>query len=105
MPVPKEFDLDLGDKHWLQFWSWNARVSSDPEGPTRGQPWHGAIVVHEKDDGKMCEGSVTWEPGHQPDSRTWDIEGEPGEHMTLSPSLLCHCGDHGYIRDGKWVRA
>lgn len=23
--------------------------------------------------------------------------------LTLSPSLLCHaCGNHGFIRDGKW---
>lgn len=22
--------------------------------------------------------------------------------LTLSPSLLCHCGDHGFIVDGQW---
>lgn len=25
--------------------------------------------------------------------------------LTVSPSLLCQCGDHGFIRDGKWVPA
>lgn len=26
--------------------------------------------------------------------------------LTLAPSLLCTvCGDHGFIRDGKWVPA
>lgn len=25
--------------------------------------------------------------------------------LTISPSLLCRCGDHGFIRDGKWVAA
>jgi hypothetical protein len=24
------------------------------------------------------------------------------EPLTLSPSLLCHCGDHGYIQGGRW---
>lgn len=25
--------------------------------------------------------------------------------LTLSPSVLCQCGAHGFIRDGKWVAA
>ena len=25
--------------------------------------------------------------------------------LTVAPSLLCACGDHGFIRDGKWVPA
>lgn len=24
------------------------------------------------------------------------------EPLHVEPSLACHCGDHGYIRDGKW---
>lgn len=28
------------------------------------------------------------------------------EHLTLTPSLLCPtCGNHGFIRDGRWVVA
>lgn len=27
------------------------------------------------------------------------------EPLTVAPSLACHCGDHGFIRDGKWVIA
>ena len=104
-PEGQQFDLNLGDDHWLHFWSWNAAIGDGDQPFDRGQPWHGAIVIHRKTDGDLCEGSVTWTSGSQPEHRTWDIEGEPGEHMTLSPSLLCHCGDHGFIRDGKWVRA
>ena len=25
--------------------------------------------------------------------------------LTVAPSFLCDCGDHGFIRDGKWVPA
>lgn len=35
---------------------------------------------------------------------TWDVES--WEPLTLSPSLLCrNCGDHGFIREGRWVPA
>jgi hypothetical protein len=34
---------------------------------------------------------------------TWTLESR--DPMTLSPSLLCGCGHHGFIRDGKWVPA
>ena len=30
------------------------------------------------------------------------VEWEP---LTISPSVLCQCGDHGFIRNGKWVVA
>jgi hypothetical protein len=33
----------------------------------------------------------------------WTVES--ADPLTLSPSLLCHCGDHGFIRDGRWVPA
>lgn len=33
----------------------------------------------------------------------WDVVQE--EPLTLSPSLLCSCGHHGFIREGKWVTA
>ena len=25
--------------------------------------------------------------------------------LTISPSLLCRCGDHGFIREGRWIPA
>lgn len=25
--------------------------------------------------------------------------------LTISPSLLCRCGDHGWLRDGRWIPA
>ena len=35
---------------------------------------------------------------------TWHVE--QWEPLTLSPSLLCCvCGDHGFVREGRWVPA
>jgi hypothetical protein len=33
----------------------------------------------------------------------WQLVRE--DPLTLSPSILCNCGFHGFIRDGKWVPA
>jgi len=33
----------------------------------------------------------------------WKVE--QWEPLTLSPSVLCHCGFNGFVREGRWVRA
>jgi len=33
----------------------------------------------------------------------WQVQS--ADPLTLSPSLACHCGDHGFIRGGRWVSA
>lgn len=36
----------------------------------------------------------------------WQVEDWNPETFTVSPSLLCrHCGDHGFIRNGRWEPA
>lgn len=65
---------------------------------------------HGREPGKTCAGSVplensTWaEP-----NRSWRMTaGDPETlaGLTLEPSLLCTvCGDHGFIREGRWVPA
>lgn len=36
----------------------------------------------------------------------WTVDNWDLDHFTLSPSVQCtNCGDHGYIRDGRWVPA
>lgn len=63
----------------------------------------GFLVMHFKQDGSMCEGLVgTCQTCHPKVS--WEMDGE-GESTTLKPSILCGCGDHGFIRAGKWVVA
>jgi hypothetical protein len=59
------------------------------------------------DNGEPCSGSVCVNPGPDDvtyDRATWTLESD--SPLTLSPSLLCtQCGDHGWVRDGRWVPA
>lgn len=52
-----------------------------------------------------CGGAVFFDiPANAAETRPkWQVESQ--DPLTLSPSLLCHCGDHGFIRDGQWVPA
>lgn len=90
--------LDLGDNHTLTFASYLEDAHA------------GASIMHLKPDGSPCDSFIafadrSWAKEFSPGSiATWVVEQE--EPLTLSPSLLCRaCGDHGFIREGKWVRA
>lgn len=30
---------------------------------------------------------------------------KPGEPLTITPSVICECGAHGWIENGKWKPA
>lgn len=71
---------------------------------------YGFIVMHIRPDGAWCEGALktclacveTRADGTT--APTWTTES--ADPLTLSPSILCTaegCGDHGYIREGRWV--
>lgn len=90
--------LDIGDGHQIKF----ATYKDDPHA--------GMNDRHVRPDGTECVGFITFE------GSAWAKEFEGGkiavwqvqswEPLTISPSLLCRvCGDHGFIRGGKWVRA
>jgi len=90
--------IDLGSDHFLR---WNTNQTED------GFPFTGT-VKHVKEDGSECQGGILLE-NCPPNFRkgyggkihdVWHVES--WEPLTLSPSLLCHCGDHGFIRDGRW---
>ena len=63
----------------------------------------GFLIRHLKPSGEDCWGTVYYthpEPEKHP---IWTLKSR--EPLTLSPSILCSCGDHGFIREGKWVPA
>ena len=88
--------LDLGDNHVAHF--------MDYEGETAG-----CRIEHRRNDGTLCDGFVpwkgrAWDRGFGGKISSWDVLCE--EPLTLSPSVLCRaCGDHGFVREGKWIRA
>ncbi len=93
-----EFDLGGGFSFtWL--------TQKGHEGPV------GLIEHHPKPDGApglYCGGYIAWVAADGITPKHQLVSGAPGdeEHLTISPSLLCRtCGNHGFIRDGKWVPA
>lgn len=64
---------------------------------------YNAVISHPKGD-RRCEGmSHLLVPGQPTKSPVWNVV--KWEPLTLTPSFLCHCGFHGFIREGKWVNA
>ena len=124
MNSPRRVDLDLGDGHTLRFLEWDPDPDLNPQYADLPPEefHHGAIIGHVRSDGSYCEGVITFDTprarrgwaGHP----MWTVESR--DPLTLSPSLLCtaprfgpdnkpiagtECGDHGFIRGGRWVRA
>jgi hypothetical protein len=90
--------LDLGDGHVLTFAGYNCETRV------------GASIAHKKPDGSDCDGWIAfagraWANSFAPGAiATWVVEAD--DPLTLSPSVLCRaCGDHGWVRGGRWVRA
>jgi hypothetical protein len=81
--------IDLGSDHWLE-------PIIQPDGTPYG--WYDHHVNPQTK--KRCEGAVP-RRNCRPGMQGWDVLSE--EPLTLAPSLLCQqCGDHGWVRDGKW---
>lgn len=98
-PEPNEGhppDLSLEDGHTLTWINYEGERC-------------GGIIRHDKPENPAgyCDGTF-WLRGAklavQENRPQWDLTGT-FECPTLSPSFVCHCGDHGFIREGKWVRA
>lgn len=65
----------------------------------------GFIFAHDVEPGKpRCEGGVKVDEHFE--RPRWSMTGTlEGGDLTLSPSILCADGFHGFIRDGRWVPA
>lgn len=111
---PPTFDLNLGNNHGI---TWVIAGEHDDSRI-------GCVIYHKMgpkgnitDFNGWCCGGVHWAPSEfereHPERMSeserqrarWNIEGQPDEHLTISPSVLCSCGDHGFIKDGKWIVA
>lgn len=110
MPDVKRECLDLGLSHLLWFTSWDPDLDLNPQyaGLDLQLPAIvGAIMSHRKQDGAWCDGSIHFDfpiaRKYFGDHSFWTVD--CWDPLSLSPSLLCHCGDHGYIKEGIWVPA
>ncbi len=104
--------IDLGHGHVLRIVGWHP----DRSIPSNAERFRGipdiaraaAIVDHPKPDGTPCLGACVHFDTEEvrrvfPNNLRWTVES--WDPLTLSPSLLCSCGDHGFIREGRWVPA
>lgn len=88
--------LDLGHGITLEFASWGEHERA------------GYVQEHPRPDGGSCySGGMFDLPGireHFPERALWQVVS--WEPLTLSPSMLCRaCGNHGFVRAGRWVPA
>lgn len=112
--------IDLGLDHSLVFYAWapddlpeNRALYNVPDGaPMPKIDKAGAIVRHRgappevpaADQTGWCEGGITFDLPDSPLSGPrWTVV--TWEPLTLTPSILCSCGDHGFITNGQWVPA
>lgn len=109
--------IDLGDGHQLRWVAWAPDRDLNPQ--YAGLPDVGKFAVlvrhplRPDDDQKFCRERGYCEGAVQLDGEVsrqvvneralWQVQS--WEPLTLSPSLLCHCGDHGWIREGRWHAA
>ena len=99
--------IDLGSDHKMYYVGWSPDRELNPQyKDVPDIPKFGINIEHLTPQGVGCVGSVTFD---LPEVRAltkhavWQVES--WEPLTISPSVLCSCGDHGFIREGKWVKA
>jgi hypothetical protein len=90
----REPDLDLGEEVYAWWVSYGdvahaGLIHAHPHAADAGQTHYGSVLL----DRLGIRGAF-------PGKSTWRVLSE--EPLTLSPSLLCGCGHHGFIRDGHW---
>lgn len=101
-------ELDLGHGHALRFTRWGPDRELNPHRAHLPDVDRcGAIVEHQTPAGEPCAGAVLFD---DPVVRevfsgrpVWQVES--WDPLTISPSVLCSCGDHGFVRGGRWVPA
>ena len=101
--------IELGSSHSITIAVWDPDLTLNPNAEQYRESLPlkcSGIVGHKTPQGTNCEGVITFDSPIARevfDGPFWTVES--WDPLTLSPSLLCHCGDHGFIRQGRWVSA
>ena len=103
-------NIDLGSGHSFRWFGWSPDRSCNPDTLDLPDLWRAGITErHMRPDGVTpCLGVLHFrlEPHF---SRLWpEVPGwtvESFEPLTISPSVLCNCGVHGFIKNGRWSDA
>lgn len=107
---PTEGDIDIGDEHFIRYFQWapdrdlNPQYEGIPDVPKAG-----VIITHRSQDQsrEWCAAAVNFDLPEMrqiaPKRVYWELVSL--EPLHVEPSIRCDCGDHGFIRDGRWVSA
>jgi len=101
--------VDLGHDHYLAYSQWAPDRELNPHrAHLPDVEKYGALIFHTSaETGQPCAGFVTFAGDVQrevaPNAITWDVQS--WEPLTIVPSVLCSCGDHGFVSNGQWVPA
>jgi hypothetical protein len=84
--------LDIGHDHAIRYFSYHMEDRA------------GIIIEHLTPKGRPHEVSLMFDLNQvredHPGRNLWQvIQTDP---LTLNPSIHCRCGDHGWIKEGKW---
>ena len=93
-------DVDLGQDVYVMFTHHSAEHYPEAPNPS------GGFLIHRKPENPngYCLGAFRWwTPPGEANRPTWQLHSL--EPMDLTPSFRCHCGFHGFIRQGRWVEA
>ena len=89
----------LDENHAVEF----TTASGDTE-PYGCILWHRVPVKEMSATPGWCAGGVNWKAIREWTPRTlWELVSLDPLHV--EPSIRCGCGEHGWIRNGKWVQA
>lgn len=105
--MSEKLDLGMGHFAWFVAFAPDRSIPANAE-RFRDQPDDprvGLIVTHDcPKHGPQYKTYIGLNPRLNTASACWTVES--WEPLTLSPSLLSTCcGDHGFIRNGRWIPA
>lgn len=101
--------IDLGSGHTGHYVGWapDRELNTQYDGIPDVERY-GLEIFHINPAGQDCVGFVTFagdvqrriEPNRP---NIWGVVS--WDPLTIEPSVLCGCGDHGFIRGGRWIPA
>lgn len=102
--------VDLGSDHSYRLFVWAPDLELNPQYadlPGSSDDPVGAIIDHRRSDGSICSGAIHFDTPRtrrMSETNLWTLHSLDPLHV--EPSVLCKtCGDHGFVREGKWVVA
>ena len=107
--MERESSFDLGHDHWARFTAWCPDRELNPQYTDLPDVDKWGLIIEHPDaqsPGERCVSALTFDGEVQRKlshvSDRWQVHSLEPETLHVEPSVLCFCGDHGFIRNGRW---